>query len=338
MVQFAPVVYEHAARFTGKSPWEVSRDARLLTEAHEEAWKEYRHSPVTPGIDIYNLEAEAYGARVARPDADEVPSITDPPLSSVREILELAYFDPAGDGRLPMVTEAARELSARLPGIDVRLPVGGPFSIASNLCGFSTLLMSLFDNPEETGRALMHLARGQAAFARHIAGMGIGISLFESAATPPMLSPDMFRDIELPALRFLLGEVAAATGKPSACIMGGDTAPIAGMLLETGAGFLICPGPGETDQEQFLEAVKSRPDILVRVNMEIGIVVSGSEEELVAECERVHRIASRRRSALAGTGVLPFDAEPERVHRIGRMIEALNRGEQAGTGGENRNV
>jgi hypothetical protein len=36
--------------------------------------------------------------------------------------------------------------------------------------------------------------------------------------------------------------------------------------------------------------------------------------------------------------VLPFDAEPERVHRIGRMIEALNRGEQAGTGGENRNV
>lgn len=330
MVQFAPVVYEHAARFTGKSPWEVSRDPALLARAHEEAWKEYRHSPVTPGIDIYNLEAEAYGAKVQRPDGDEVPSITDPPLASVGAILELDPFDPAFDGRLPMVLEAASELAGRLPGVDVRLPVGGPFSIASNLCGFSTLLISLFDDPEETGRALMRLARAQASFARHIAARGIGISLFESAATPPMLSPELFRQVELPALRYLLGEVAAATGRPSACIMGGDTAPIAGMLLETGAGFLICPGPGETDQERFLEAVAGSPDVLVRVNMEIGTVVSGSEAELAAECARVHRVASRRRSALAGTGVLPFDVEPERVHRIGGMIEALNRGEQPG--------
>ena len=29
-IAFTPVVYEHAARFVGRTPWEVSRDADLL--------------------------------------------------------------------------------------------------------------------------------------------------------------------------------------------------------------------------------------------------------------------------------------------------------------------
>jgi len=33
-IPFTPVVYEHAARFVGRTPWEVSRDAELLFEGH----------------------------------------------------------------------------------------------------------------------------------------------------------------------------------------------------------------------------------------------------------------------------------------------------------------
>ena len=63
-IAFTPVICEHAACFVGKTPWEVSRDPELLFAAHSEAYRVYRHTPIMPGIDIYNLEAEAYGGVV----------------------------------------------------------------------------------------------------------------------------------------------------------------------------------------------------------------------------------------------------------------------------------
>ena len=60
-IPFSPSVYEHAARWVERSPWDVSRDPDLLFSGHHRAYLEYRHSPIVVGIDIYNLEAEAYG-------------------------------------------------------------------------------------------------------------------------------------------------------------------------------------------------------------------------------------------------------------------------------------
>ena len=82
-MQFAPSVYEHAARLIGRTPWEVSRDARLLYEGHAEAFRRYRHAPVVVGVDIYNLEAEAYGAAVARPEGTGIPAVSEHPFQSV---------------------------------------------------------------------------------------------------------------------------------------------------------------------------------------------------------------------------------------------------------------
>jgi hypothetical protein len=324
MFGFAPVVYEHAARFTGKSPWEVSRSQELLVEAHTEAWKEYHHQPVSPGIDIYNLEAEAYGAVVDKPEGTEVPSITGHICSGPEEILELPHFNPSKDGRIPMVMEAARQIALKLKGVDVRVPVGGPFSIASNLCGFTNLLLSLYDKPDLTGKALAHIAHGQLLLARHIVNHGIGITLFESAATPPMVSPENFEMIEMPALKFLMTGIADASGKASACVMGGDTAPVAHLLLKANPGFLICPGPGETDQEAFIRVMEQKQEVIVRVNMDIGTVVSGSTEALESECRRVLNIVSRRRNTLVGTGVLPYDIDPQRVHLISKILDTIS--------------
>ena len=63
-IPFTPVIYEHAARFVGRSPWEVSRDPELMFAAHCAAYLEYRQQVIAVAIDIYNLEAEAYGAKV----------------------------------------------------------------------------------------------------------------------------------------------------------------------------------------------------------------------------------------------------------------------------------
>src|SRR5512140_1815105 len=117
-IQFSPAIYEHAARFVGRSPWEVSRDADLLFEAHRRAWLEYRHTPIVVGIDIYNLEAEAYGAKVSAPGDGGIPAISHPLFASLDEARDVPPFDPARDGRIAMVLRVAQRLKKDLPEAD----------------------------------------------------------------------------------------------------------------------------------------------------------------------------------------------------------------------------
>ena len=139
-MQFAPSVYEHAARVIAESPWDVSRDVRLLAKGHTEAYRLYQHRPIVVGIDIYNLEAEAYGAVVRRASGNGIPAIHEHPLSTAQELIDLEPFDPKSAGRIPMAIEAAERVLAACPGADVRVPLSGPFSLATNLVGFENLL------------------------------------------------------------------------------------------------------------------------------------------------------------------------------------------------------
>lgn len=318
---FAPVIYEHAATFIGRTPWDVSRNQDLLVKAHREAYRYYRHQPITLGIDIYNVEAEAYGARVEGSDGAEVPSIHSHILSSCAEIPAHGHFDPEADGRCPLVLAAAEALRNELPGAQVNVPLGGPFSIASNLVGFETLLMELITEEALVREALLHLAEGQIRFARAALGRGLGISLFESAATPPMLSPASFAAAELPALSRIMTEIREQTGRAPACIMGGNTEPILDSLLAARPGFLVCPS--ETDQETFIRRMQEHPEIAVRINMSVEILTRGDRELLEEEIRRVCALCAGRPNTVVGTGVLPFNADPGTVRWVGERVMEL---------------
>src|SRR5512140_2973163 len=143
VMEFPPVVYEHAAMFIGRRPWEVSRSADLLVEAHAAAYAAYRHTPVVAGIDVYNVEAEAYGAEVGVPLGNEVPSVTGQLCQHAEDICRLAWPDAASDGRFPIVMEAAARLKEACLGAEIRIPLSGPFSIACALVGFQEILTEL---------------------------------------------------------------------------------------------------------------------------------------------------------------------------------------------------
>ena len=152
-IAFTPVIYEHAARFVGRSPWDVSRDPELLFNGHRLAYLEYHHQVIAVGIDIYNLEAEAYGAKVENMGGDAIPAIHQPLLSSLDEGLQLKPFDPERDGRIAMVLAVGRRLKREFPDADVRLPVAGPFSIAFNLRGINDLCLDAALRPDDTRQA-----------------------------------------------------------------------------------------------------------------------------------------------------------------------------------------
>lgn len=310
-MDFAPSVYEHAAALIGRSPWEVSRDGELLFQGHAEAYRRYGHTPVVVGIDIYNLEAEAYGATVSQPGGIAVPAVSIHPCASVAELRRIPHYGPARTGRIPLVLEAAQRLKRTFPSADVRVPVSGPFSIACALTGFETLLCEVAADPFGVRGALLHLAEGQIGFCRAVRDCGLGVACFESAATPPLLSPEMFEAVELPALRRMIEEASRVLGQPVPCVIGGNTAPILEQLLSTGTRYVICPA--ETDQAAFMGKIWDRTEIRVRINMDLRVLVRGPGQAIRAEVDRVLALVRGRTNVCLGTGTLPYETPPQNV-------------------------
>lgn len=303
-------VYEHAAALIDATPWDASRSAELCWRAHREAFRLYEHFPVVIGIDIYNLEAEAYGCEVRRPAGTGIPAITAPIVGSSAEVADLPLLSPAA-GRIPMMIGVGRRLAEEFPDADVRIPVSGPFSIAQNVVGLNRLLLDVASQPETVRAALEHFVDGQICFAEAVIGAGLGVAFFESAAAPPLLSPRQFRAIEAAPLQRAMREVSEIAQAPAPCIIGGDTAPIVPEMLETGTDFLICPA--ETDRERFLAATMQRPDVAVRVNLSPEVYTRGTAEEITAAIDEVVELAKRRPNVLLGTGAIPYETPPENL-------------------------
>lgn len=77
-LRWEPAIYEHKAALVGRSLLETSRSAELLFEALRAEHEVYGADVLTVGIDIYNLEAEACGARVEDIGPTECPDIAAP--------------------------------------------------------------------------------------------------------------------------------------------------------------------------------------------------------------------------------------------------------------------
>lgn len=310
-MEFTPVVYEHAASFIGRSPWEVSRNADLLVAAHQAAFSEYRHTPVVAGIDVYNIEAEAYGGVVGASKGNEVPSIAGQVCRHASEICGLAHPDAARSGRFPMIMETAARLTNECPGTEIRIPLSGPFSIACALVGFQGMLTEILIDPEAVAAALQHLAAGQIEVCRTLADRGFRVMFFDSAASPPIISAESFRSLVFPAIERMMSGVRSLMNESPPLILGGDTVDILEDLLQTGTEYVICPA--ETDRERFMEIMRRHPGVAVRLNTPAVLFATDNREALRSELTALAKLAGDRPATHLGSGVLPYDADPAMV-------------------------
>jgi uroporphyrinogen decarboxylase len=317
-MEFCPGIYEHAAAMIGRHPGDVSRSRELLAAAHGEAWRRYGQRLVVVGIDVYNIEAEALGAVVGEPLDNSVPAIVAHPLPHVRDLAGLPGFDPDA-GRIPLVLEAAKDLVSVCEGAEVRVPVCGPLALANGLLGMENLLVGLMEDPERAVEVLSGLMAHQTGYLEAIRDAGVHPLFFESGVTPPLLSVPMFEEIEAPLLRRIFDAAAAIFGQRPPCIIGGDAAPMARTLLQTGPGYVIAPS--ETDQAAFLTAATAHPEIHVRVNMPATRLASAAWTELESDALRALALARTRGNTSVGCGVVPFETDPARLVRLRDFIQ-----------------
>jgi uroporphyrinogen-III decarboxylase len=216
--------------------------------------------------------------------------------------------------RIAATLEAGRALLDTCPGADVRVPVCGPFALAIGLLGLNELLMTVIEEPGELADAFERLFEGQANYLRAIADAGLNPIVFESGTTPPLLPATAFETLEAPALKRLLDAAREITGQAPPCIIGGDAAPVAKALLQTGPGMVIAPS--ETDQAAFLETAGNFPGIHVRVNLPATVLLDPSFETVRAAAEKALALARGRPDTSVGCGVVPYEAKPETVLKL----------------------
>ncbi len=315
-MKFEPISYDHAARLIDRSPWNVSREAYLLATAHLEAMSAYGCDGCIVGIDIYNVEAEAYGCEIAEPSGNGVPVAGKPVLGNMEEIISL-QLDPSVDGRIAMILEAAEQIAGKNPEAEVRIPMSGPFTIACHLLGMENMICELFSNPELTEAALMHLAENQLSYVRAAVEKGFKISLFESSVTPPLLSPQMFSDSVVPALDRILNGLNGSLQSDSQLIIGGDTVQILDGISSLAPSYIICPV--ETDQEKFMSQVSGDQAMTVRINMDPSVFLPGNGDAAMIEAKRVLDLAKRYNNTSTGT-LIPFDADPHIINEVANFI------------------
>lgn len=318
VIPFIPTIFEHSAKVIGKTPAEIAVDEDLLVESQLASYELYKHDLISIGVDIYNVEYEAIGARVIFPDNEELPSISEILVSGREDIGKLKIPDPEKDGRMPMFLNAAKRVSEKVGNeVIVNGTVVGPFTLASIMRGFENFIMDLVLDPEFAYSLMEFANKVSMSFAEGFIKMGVGLSINESWITPPLLSPAFYRDYVAGYERELINYIKRLGQNNVALISGGNTTDIVEDMISTGTSLLLADSECDLD---LYKKICSKHDILMRASISSGIVEDGNEEEMKKASYDVIDQCIDYERFIFGCGIVSYDTKPESVLKLKEIV------------------
>jgi uroporphyrinogen decarboxylase len=305
---FLPAIYEHKAWFIGRTPSAIARDPDLLTRALLAEYAAIGPDALTVGVDVYNVEAEAAGCPVVYHEGDD-PSIPGLATGHFRltvgdDPAALPVPNPLVAGRMPVNLAAARNVRRELgDDVWVRGALSGPFSLAIALVGTEELFLACLDQPDWVHRVLAHATRIIEAYARAYLDAGVGLILFDSQASPGLISPAMYEEFVLPVTRTFIQWAAAQGVRDVPLIIGGNTTAIAGLMAQTGANNLLCDYPADLDR---MAAVCRDHGRAFRRNLPPRLLETAAPDEVYAAAAAELNRGRGLPGFMLGTAVIPF--------------------------------
>lgn len=311
-IPFCPAVYEHKAALIGETPSRMSRDAALFEKAIVREIDVYQPDMVVVGCDVYNVEAEAAGCKVRFYDSIDVPSICKTIIAPGDDISGLRAPDPEKDGRMPVNLETGQRIQKHF-GREriIRGALSAPFSLASELAGPEQLLLALMDRPEWVSEVLAFSASVIKVYGKAFVERGLGVILFDSHASPPLVSPKLYKRIILPPTAGVIHYFRFDLGVPLVpYIMGGDTSLLLDSMLETGTNNILCDFKSELGY--FVNYLEDKP-VLLRANLDPYFLLTALPDQIKARVREVLAVGRRHPGFMLGTGILPYDMPPEKI-------------------------
>lgn len=319
---FVPSIYEHGAVLIGETPSRASRDPALMARAAVESFRTYGHDLVTVGIDIYNIEAEAFGCPVRLFDSKDIPAVYAHPLED-QETLDarrLAIPGENSSNRLGLIVEASRmayeELKDEVP---VYACMGGPFSQAVELRSFDKFLMDMYDNPKEARALLDRTTELSIRHAKRLSEQGVGVNIYESWATLPLISPDIFRDFVVPYEKRIVGEIRGRFDTPApAVIMGGNTSALIDFFIDIDTSLVVADYM--TDFGFMLAKLREHESrMVIRGCLDPKQIERGEWDALQTPIDALAEKSRDMANFVWGCGCVSIDTPKEHLLRFGEM-------------------
>ncbi|WP_334319093.1 hypothetical protein OH491_04480 [Termitidicoccus mucosus] len=310
---FLPAIYEHKAWFVQCTPSAVARDSRLMARALLAEYETLAPDALTVGIDVYNIEAEAVGCSVVYYEGADtsVPSIGNHVFREGDDLTGAPLPHPLRDGRMPINIQAACDVRRAL-GADfwLRGAVSGPFSLAVSLVGADALFMACLESPEWVNGVLDYARHVVQEYAKAYIDIGAGLMIFDSQASPALISPAMYERLVLPVTQKLIQWMAAQGVRDVPLVIGGDTLPIARSLVQTGANNLLCDFTA--DVTAWLDICREARCALRR-NISPSLLQTESPEQIYAHARAEVTRGTGFPGFIMGTGVIPYGTPSENL-------------------------
>lgn len=321
-IPFVPTIFEHAARLMSVTPSELAKDINLLIEGQLRAYELYRHDLVSVGVDVYNVEAEAIGCPIEYYHDQTMPSVKGGIINNLSDLKNLTIPNPRIDGRMPIFLEATHIISDRIGSqVPVSGAIVGPFTLAAILRGFENFIMDLLFDPEFAIKQLSYSRGVGRAYAKAFIDAGLGVAINESWISPPLLSPNLFNKYVFDFERGLISDLKELGLNNVALICGGNTRPIADLLVKTGTSLLIADP--NTEQKEY-KALCEAAGINLRVNIASKLVeecekpaIEGAVRDVIQSCASNGRF-------IFGCGVVSYNTPPENILFLKTLLEKYN--------------
>ncbi|ATW27791.1 uroporphyrinogen decarboxylase family protein [Candidatus Formimonas warabiya] len=239
-----PSLGEQPTRLTGVTVSQYLNSARIMAEAHLQAFKIYGHDGVSVGPDQFGLP-EALGAKMAY-YVDDIPQVPEPAVKTYRDLTKLKMIDPFKDGRFPLYWEALDILRERMGHlVKVGTGIGGPFTAAALLRGTANFLKDLRQHPEDAHRLLAFTTDNIIRYLEACREKGFGCGLGEPCASNTLISPRQFQDFVQPYLSRIGAWFREKTGGGYSLHICGKTRKIWLPMVESGASSISLDGAAD---------------------------------------------------------------------------------------------
>jgi len=309
---FSPTILEHAAATINQTPSACALNAALLAQAHITAYHQYHPATVTIGMDIYNIEAEALGCTVRFYTDNSIPGIVTRPQNPTIQFSKSL-------GRIQLLLNAAAQVKSELnTQTTVSIAICGPFSILIELLGFETALDNFYDQPDHTHHLLHQLLNFQKAYCAQITALGLGAVVFESWASPPLVSPAMYREFALPYETQLFAHMKELGLPACPLVIGGDTSNIADDMLTSGATTLL--SDYNTPLNLYIQKAREK-NLPVRANIDPKLLLAGDWQQITNRVQEIYTAAKEYPKLIIGSGVVPYDTPPANLLRVKEIIK-----------------
>lgn len=330
---FVPAIYEHKAWFVGETPSRVCRDVHLFTTAVLAEYERISPDALTIGIDVYNVEAEAVGCKVTYYDGDDVSIPAIGPegavFQGVEDVASLKIPNPHRDGRMPVNLEVARNVVKVLGReIPIRGAVSGPFSMAASLVGPEHLFMLTVTHPPLVKELVSFTCEVIRRYGEAYVEAGCGVVIFDSQASPEILSPKMYREFVLGPTQQLIGQFHKLGVPHVPLIIGGNTTKLLDSYIETGANNLLCDAPA--DPAQFLEQC-SKSTKAFRRNIDSSDFLTATPAELHQRALNALEQSKKYPGFILGTGVLPYGTPLANMSAVREAVLEYSKAKPHGT-------